>query len=60
MSGSPVYVDDGGVDKLIGALSYGSDFTIGGMFLATPVEYMTRDRIGLRRHAAGRDGAEAL
>jgi hypothetical protein len=40
MSGSPVYVDDGGVDKLVGALSYGSDFTIGGMFMATPVAYM--------------------
>jgi len=40
MSGSPIYVDDGGVDKLIGALSYGSDFTIGGMGMASPIEYM--------------------
>jgi hypothetical protein len=40
MSGSPVYVNDGGVDKLIGALSYSGDFTIGGMFLASPIEYM--------------------
>jgi len=41
MSGSPVFVDDGGVDKLIGALSYGSDFTIGGTFMATPIGYMS-------------------
>ena len=41
MSGSPVYVDDGGVDKLVGALSYGSDFTIGGTFMATPIQYMS-------------------
>jgi hypothetical protein len=41
MSGSPVFVDDGGVDKLIGALSYGSDFTVGGTFMATPIGYMS-------------------
>ncbi len=41
MSGSPVYVDDGGTMKLIGAVSYGDWFTIGGMGLATPIEYMT-------------------
>ncbi len=40
MSGSPIYVDDGGVDKLIGALSYGDWFTLGGMGLATPIQYM--------------------
>jgi hypothetical protein len=40
MSGSPVYVDDGGVTKLTGAVSYGSSFTLGGMGLATPIEYM--------------------
>ena len=40
MSGSPVYVDDGGVDKLVGALSYGDAFTLGGLGLATPIEYM--------------------
>ena len=40
MSGSPVYVDDGGVDKLVGALSYGDWFTLDGMGLATPIEYM--------------------
>ncbi len=40
MSGSPIYVDDGGVDKLIGALSYGDWFTLGGLGLATPIEYM--------------------
>ncbi len=40
MSGSPVFVDDGGVDKLIGAVSYGDMFTLHGMALATPIEYM--------------------
>lgn len=40
MSGSPVYVDDGGVYKLVGAVSYGDMFTIGGLALATPIEYM--------------------
>ena len=42
MSGSPVYVDDGGVDKVIGALSYGDEFTIGGSGLATPIESMLK------------------
>jgi hypothetical protein len=40
MSGSPIYVDDAGTEKLIGALSYGDWFTLGGMGLATPIEYM--------------------
>lgn len=40
MSGSPVYVDDDGVDKLVGAVSYGDWFTIGGVALASPIEYM--------------------
>jgi hypothetical protein len=40
MSGSPVYVDDDGVDKLVGAVSYGDIFTLHGMALATPIEYM--------------------
>lgn len=30
MSGSPVYVSDGGIDKLVGAVSYGEYDTIGG------------------------------
>jgi len=42
MSGSPVYVDDSGTDKLVGAVSYGSDFSLRGTGLATPIEYMTR------------------
>jgi hypothetical protein len=41
MSGSPIFVDDNGVDKLVGALSYGDIFTLGGLGLATPIEYMT-------------------
>lgn len=40
MSGSPVYVDYGGGDKLIGAVSYGDEFTLGGTGLATPIEAM--------------------
>jgi hypothetical protein len=41
MSGSPIYVEDGGVDKLIGALSYGDSMTLRGTGLATPIEDMT-------------------
>ena len=42
MSGSPVYVDDGtGADKLIGAVSYGDEFTLGGTGLATPIDAMS-------------------
>ena len=41
MSGSPLYVQDGGVDKLIGALSYGDAFTLAGYGMATPIEYMS-------------------
>lgn len=40
MSGSPVYVDDGGVTKLVGAVSYGDIFTLNNVALATPIEYM--------------------
>lgn len=41
MSGSPIYVSDGGVDKLIGAVSYGDYFTLNGTGLATPIEAMS-------------------
>jgi hypothetical protein len=40
MSGSPVYVEYGDGPKLVGAVSYGDAFTLGGMGLATPIEYM--------------------
>lgn len=40
MSGSPLYIKDGAVDKVIGALSYGDDFALDGLGLATPIEYM--------------------
>lgn len=40
MSGSPIYVEDGGIDKIIGALSYGDSMTLGGTGLATPIESM--------------------
>lgn len=39
MSGSPLYIKDG-TDKVIGALSYGDVFTLDGLGLATPIEYM--------------------
>jgi len=44
MSGSPIYVEDDGVDKVIGALSYGDSFTLGGTGLATPIESMLQLR----------------
>ena len=44
MSGSPVYVSDDGVDKVIGAVSYGDIFTLSGTGLATPIESMLRIR----------------
>lgn len=40
MSGSPIYVDDDGVDTVIGAVAYGDMFTLGGTGLATPIEPM--------------------
>jgi len=40
MSGSPIYVEDEGVDKVVGALSYGDAFTLGGAGLATPIDAM--------------------
>ncbi len=40
MSGSPLFIDDGGTYKMIGALSYGDYFTLNGLGLATPIEYM--------------------
>lgn len=40
MSGSPLFIANGGTDKMIGALSYGYEFTINGLGLATPIEYM--------------------
>jgi len=40
MSGSPIYIDNSGVDTLVGAVSYGDIFTKGGTGLATPIEAM--------------------
>jgi hypothetical protein len=40
MSGSPVFVSDGGEDKLVGAVSYGDIFTLHNTGLATPIDYM--------------------
>lgn len=42
MSGSPIYIDDEGVDKVIGAVSYGEAMSLGGTGLATPIEAMLR------------------
>jgi hypothetical protein len=41
MSGSPLYVDDNGTPKLVGAVSYGEMFTLDGFGLATPIQYMS-------------------
>ena len=41
MSGSPLYVDDNGTAKLVGAVSWGEMFTLGGLGLATPIQYMS-------------------
>ena len=70
MSGSPVYATVGGVDYLVGALSYGDMFTRGGTGLATPIEYMTAIEdtypvgpvgpIGAQTAATPRPGAYAL
>ncbi len=40
MSGSPLFVEDHGIEKLAGAVSYGDVFTKGNLGLATPAEYM--------------------
>ena len=44
MSGSPLFIDVGG-DKMIGALSYGDIFTLNGLGLATPIEYMLNTQV---------------
>jgi hypothetical protein len=51
MSGSPLYLNAG--DKLIGALSYGDDFTLDGLGLATPIEYMIATQGDFPPAAAG-------
>ncbi|HJW76783.1 MAG TPA: hypothetical protein VJ787_14150, partial [Thermoleophilia bacterium] len=53
MSGSPVYVDDGGAQKLAGAVAYGSDFTTNGFGLATPIESMQAVEATLTPSGAG-------
>ena len=40
MSGSPVYVDDAGGPLLVGAVSWGEEFSLNGAGLATPIEEM--------------------
>lgn len=54
MSGSPVYIDDEGTAKLVGAVSYGDWFTRGGLGLATPIEDMAaiEDGYGVMSAAA--------
>ena len=46
MSGSPIYVNDYGEYKLVGALSYGDMFTTGGTGLATPIGAMAAVQSG--------------
>jgi hypothetical protein len=68
MSGSPLYVGDPadphtGTDPLLGAVSYGDEFTTGGLGLATPIGYMTAiedkylSSAGLRAGAVSRASA---
>ncbi|MGB8019915.1 MAG: hypothetical protein WCF04_01665 [Candidatus Nanopelagicales bacterium] len=53
MSGSPILVEDGGVDKVVGAVSYGDAFTTNGLGMATPIEHMIGvERGGLLSSAA--------
>lgn len=40
MSGSPIYITDEGADKVVGAVSFGEESTLGGTGLATPIENM--------------------
>jgi hypothetical protein len=42
MSGSPIYVFEGAEPQVIGAVSYGDSFSLGGVGLATPIESMLR------------------
>jgi hypothetical protein len=46
MSGSPLYVHDPAddTDKVVGAVSYGESFALGGAGLATPIENMVNIR----------------
>lgn len=60
MSGSPVYVDDGGGHKLVGAVSYGDSFTLGGMGLATPIEYIADVQATYLKEPAAVAGSYAL
>jgi hypothetical protein len=57
MSGSPLFVTDPGGDLLIGALSYGDIFTLGGLALATPIEYMSAVEARLGASAAAPSSA---
>lgn len=52
MSGSPLFIKDG-TDKMIGALSYGDDFALDGLGLATPIEYMIATQTDFPPAASG-------
>jgi hypothetical protein len=60
MSGSPLYVPDGGTDKLIGALSYGDIFTLAGYGMATPIEYMSAIEAKYPASVTARDAQTAV
>jgi hypothetical protein len=60
MSGSPVYIEDDGVDKLIGAVAYGWNFPKTGLAGVQPIEQMLKvAKIGRAERARSAAGAKA-
>ncbi len=52
MSGSPLYLSDGGSDKLLCAFSYGFRFNKVALGGCTPIDYMKREGLDTYRRAA--------
>jgi hypothetical protein len=53
MSGSPLYLSDGGTDKLLCAFSYGFRFNKAALGGCTPIDYMKKEGLDtFRRNAA--------
>ncbi len=60
MSGSPVYIRDKGVDKLIGAVAYGWSFPKTGLAGVQPIEQMLKvAKVGRTERARTAAGAKA-
>jgi len=60
MSGSPVYITDDGVDKLIGAVAYGWSFPKTGLAGVQPIEQMLKvAKIGRAERVKTATGAKA-